>query len=200
MFRIKQLLPRSLLGRSLLIIVMPLILLQIVSTWIFYDRHWETITRRLAAAVAGEIASVIENRQNFGGRLNEALIFGAAGASLNLLIKFEPGRILPNEPYTTGTSILDKTLGHALRERVRRPFHMDTQSHARQVRIQVQLPDGIIDVIVDKERLFSSTTYIFVMWMVGWRMPWKISAKDETRPTSNPKERQKSVRQRPLLT
>jgi two-component system osmolarity sensor histidine kinase EnvZ len=167
MFRIKQLLPRSLLGRSLLIIVMPLILLQIVSTWIFYDRHWETITRRLAAAVAGEIASVIENRQNFGGRLNEALIFGAAGASLNLLIKFEPGRILPNEPYTTGTSILDKTLGHALRERVRRPFHMDTQSHARQVRIQVQLPDGIIDVIVDKERLFSSTTYIFVMWMVG---------------------------------
>ena len=31
----------------------------------------------------------------------------------------------------------------------------------------MQLPDGVMDVIVDRERLFSSTTYIFVMWMVG---------------------------------
>ena len=36
-----------------MIIVMPLVLLQVVSTWIFYDRHWETVTRRLAATVAG---------------------------------------------------------------------------------------------------------------------------------------------------
>ena len=167
MFPIKQFLPRSLLGRSLLIIVMPLILLQIVSTWIFYDRHWETITRRLAAAVAGEIASVIENRRTFVGAANEAHLLHTAQARLDLRINFKPGAILPNKPYTTGDSILDKTLGHALRERVRRPFHMDTQSHKDLVRIQVQLPDGIFDVAVDKERLFSSTTYIFVMWMVG---------------------------------
>ena len=129
MIRIKQFLPRSLLGRSLLIIVMPLILLQIVSTWIFYDRHWETITRRLATAVAGEIATVIEYRRRAPDIGNEANIFGAAEARLDLKINFKPGEILPNEPYTTGLSILDKMLGNALRERVRRPFHMDTQSH-----------------------------------------------------------------------
>jgi len=167
MFLIKQFLPRSLLGRSLLIIVMPLILLQIVSTWIFYDRHWETITRRLATAVAGEIGSVIEYRRSFAGNINESSIFGAAEARLEMRINFKPGEILPNKPYTTGSSILDKTLGNALRERVRRPFHMDTHSHEREVLIQVQLPDGILNVAVDKERLFSSTTYIFVMWMVG---------------------------------
>ena len=167
MFPIKQFLPRSLLGRSLLIIVMPLIILQVVSTWIFYDRHWETITRRLATAVAGEIASIIEYRRSFAGNENEPSIFRAVEARLDMRINFKPGGILPNEPYTTGSSILDKMLGNALRERVRRPFHMDTQSHAHVVRIQVQLPDGIIDVAVDRERLFSSTTYIFVMWMVG---------------------------------
>jgi two-component system osmolarity sensor histidine kinase EnvZ len=167
MVQIKQFLPRSLLGRSLLIIVMPLILLQIVSTWIFYDRHWETITRRLATAVAGEIATVIEYRRSVAGNLEEPGIFRAAEATLDMRINFKPGGILPNEPYTTGSSILDKMLGNALRERVRRPFHMDTQSHTHWVQIQVQLPDGIFDVVVDRERLFSSTTYIFVMWMVG---------------------------------
>ena len=55
-----SILPRSLFGRSLLIIVMPLILLQVVSTWIFYDRHWDTITRRLSSSIAGDIAQVIE--------------------------------------------------------------------------------------------------------------------------------------------
>jgi two-component system osmolarity sensor histidine kinase EnvZ len=167
MINLKQFLPRSLLGRSLLIIVMPLILLQIVATWIFYDRHWETITRRLATAVAGEIASVIEYRRGFTGDGSEALIFQTAGTSLGLQITFNPGEILPNQPYTTGTNILDKMLGNALRQRVRRPFHMDTRSHPRIVYVQVQLPDGIIAVAVERERLFSSTTYIFVMWMVG---------------------------------
>jgi two-component system osmolarity sensor histidine kinase EnvZ len=38
------------------------------------------------------------------------------------------------------------------------------------VRIKVQLQDGVLDVLVSRERLFSSTTYIFVMWMVGTAM------------------------------
>jgi two-component system osmolarity sensor histidine kinase EnvZ len=47
---------------------------------------------------------------------------------------------------------------------------MDTWSRDRQIMIQVQLTDGVLNVIVERERLFSSTTYIFVMWMVGTSM------------------------------
>ena len=83
MAKLKQILPRSLLGRSLLIIVTPLILLQLVATWIFYDRHWETITRRLTTAVAGEIASVIEYRRSFAGHNNEALYFKPQNLALD---------------------------------------------------------------------------------------------------------------------
>ncbi len=164
---IKNLLPRSLFGRSLLIIVMPLILLQVVSTWIFYDRHWETITRRLANAVAGEIATVIDNRRNFPGLKNQRLFFLSTGAHLGLRVGFRADDILPNISPATGSFILDRLMTKALRERVRRPFHLDTWTHARDVRIQVQLPDGVLDVVIPRERLFSSTTYIFVMWMVG---------------------------------
>ena len=58
---VKRLLPSTFLGRSVLIIVMPLILLEVVSTWVFYDRHWDTVTKRLAGAVAGEVNMVIES-------------------------------------------------------------------------------------------------------------------------------------------
>jgi two-component system osmolarity sensor histidine kinase EnvZ len=78
MFSIKQFLPRTLFGRSVMIIVTPLVLLQIVSTWVFYDRHWATMTRRLASAVAGEISSVIDNRRNFPGEENQSWVFYSA--------------------------------------------------------------------------------------------------------------------------
>jgi len=167
---VKNMLPRTLLSRALMIIVMPLVLLQVVSTWIFYDRHWETVTRRLAGSVAGEIASVVDARRSFPGAGNEQRVLLAAARNLGLRITFRPGEILPNDTRTTGGSILERRLGDALRERVRRPFHMDTRSRPRQVMIQVQLTDGVLHVIVDRDRLFSSTTYIFVMWMVGTSM------------------------------
>lgn len=167
MMWIKNFLPRSLLGRSLLIIVTPLVLLQIVTTWIFYDRHWGTITRRLAAGVAGDIASVIDNRRNFPGPENQRWVFYSASANMGLRISFRADDILSNVPNTSSNTQLDRLLGNAIRERVRRPFVLDSQSREREVRIQVQLPDGVMDVTVDRERLFSSTTYIFVMWMVG---------------------------------
>ena len=60
MISIKQYLPRSLLGRSLLIIVTPLVLLQIISTIIFFESHWDKVSLRLARSVAGDTASLIE--------------------------------------------------------------------------------------------------------------------------------------------
>jgi two-component system, OmpR family, osmolarity sensor histidine kinase EnvZ len=167
---IKTFLPRSLLGRSLLIIVSPLILLQVISAWIFYDRHWETITRRLTTAVAGEIGMVIDAHRSFPDAEDQQYLLHSARAYLDLRMTFRPDEILPNAPPPQRSGTLERLLGNALRERVRRPFVMDTRSAPREVRIQVQLTDGVLDVVVDRQRLFSSTTYIFVMWMVGTSM------------------------------
>jgi two-component system osmolarity sensor histidine kinase EnvZ len=163
---VKRYLPKSFLGRSIMIIIMPLILLQVVSTWVFYDRHWNTITRRLADSVAGEIGLVIDAMGKFEQQENVNWLTGSA-ADLGLFFTFKEGEIIPNAPPVTGGGILDTRLANAMRERVRRPFHIDTWSHDRLVQMKVQVPDGVMEIFVPRERLFSSTTYIFVMWMVG---------------------------------
>src|SRR5580704_17004203 len=58
---IKRILPRTMFGRSLLLIVVPLILVQIISAWVFYARHWETVAHRFASDVAAEIAMLGES-------------------------------------------------------------------------------------------------------------------------------------------
>ena len=57
---LKRLLPNTLFGRALIIIVTPVVLLQVVATYIFYERHWNSVTRRLALGLAGDIAVIID--------------------------------------------------------------------------------------------------------------------------------------------
>ena len=56
----RYLVPRGLLGRALLIILVPLVALQIIALFLFYGSHLDVISRRLAGAVAGDIAMVVE--------------------------------------------------------------------------------------------------------------------------------------------
>ena len=120
----KRILPKSLFGRSLLIIVTPLILLQVVSTWIFFDRHWDTITRRLANSIAGDIAWVLEELKPETGEMQRVELFTRARAHKGLEIVLRPNQIIPNRKRRY-FGILDAKLAHALNERVRRPFILD---------------------------------------------------------------------------
>tara|TARA_Y100001970_G_scaffold289595_1_gene420503 strand:- start:8894 stop:10153 length:1260 start_codon:yes stop_codon:yes gene_type:complete len=149
-----------------MIIVTPLILLQIVSTWIFYDRHWTLITRRLADSVAGEIGFVIDEMGRFENAKRTVWLSRAA-EDLGFYFNFKAGEILQNAPAEIGSGILDTRLAYSMRERIRRPFHIDTWSHERLVQMKVQLPDGVMEIFVPRKRLFSSTTYLFILWMVG---------------------------------
>ena len=168
---IKRILPRSLFGRSVLIIVSPLILLQVISTWVFYDRHYETVTKRLTQGLAGDIAAVIQMMIRNPGSVERLQTFRLARRSMHLKLSFEEGARLeaatPTDTYDIFITVLDHRLTKALKQSVGRPFLIDTQSLAKEVEIQVQLADGLLRVLAPRERLFSSTTYIFIMWMVG---------------------------------
>lgn len=167
---LKRLLPQGLLGRSLLIIVTPLIVVQLVSTYIFYATHWDTVAKRLALALAGDIGAVIEILRAFPDPESRLRTLSIAANRMELDIRFEAGGILPNIQQEPPLGIMDKALHEALRDRLQRPFLVDGESFEREVLIRVQLHDGLLEVFAPRKRLFSSTTYIFVLWMVGTSM------------------------------
>ncbi|MEE9139663.1 MAG: ATP-binding protein [Alphaproteobacteria bacterium] len=163
---LKRFLPRTLLGRSLLIIVTPLILLQVVVTIIFYERHWQTISWRLSSALAGEIAQIIDTMSRYPDAEELGWIQTRAYRDLGLIISLRQGATLPDAP-PLGRSLLERKLAEALEEYVRRPYLIDPRPEQEQVNILVQLDGAVLKVTTHSKRLFSSTTYIFVMWMVG---------------------------------
>lgn len=176
---VKARLPKGLLGRSLLILVTPLVLLQLVSAYVFYGTHWDMVTRRLSTGLAGDIGTVADLLRLYPGRANREAIFTTAGWRMGAEFGLEEGGILkhtgmlgaasPLETLLTGYSLETNLMG-AMAERLGRPVFIDTVHSERTILIKVQLKDGVLTVRVSRKRLYSPTTTIFVLWMVGTSM------------------------------
>ncbi|TQF78117.1 HAMP domain-containing protein [Elioraea sp. Yellowstone] len=167
-FAIKRMLPRSLFGRSVLIIVMPLILLQAVALQIFYGTHWEVISRRLAAAVAGDVGLAVETLRRFPAEADQDWLAAQMLIRADLAIRFAEGEILPTDPPDVIEGPAETELRAALAERVRLPFRIDWSGRTdREVQIRVQLPEGVLHVEAPAKRLFTGTVTVFVLWLIG---------------------------------
>jgi two-component system osmolarity sensor histidine kinase EnvZ len=162
---IKRFLPRSLLGRSLLMILLPLVLLQAVTLQIFYGSHLDIVSRRLTGGVAADLAYTLELMNRFPQ--DQGWIIRMAHEQFDLVLRMEPGAVLPTKKWVNVLGPMDDDLAVALQEKVRLPFTMDWMSDPRSVLIHAQLPNGVIDIEAPRKRLYSSTIYLFVLWIVG---------------------------------
>jgi two-component system osmolarity sensor histidine kinase EnvZ len=164
---IKRFLPRTLFGRSIIIIVTPLVLVQVIATWVFYDRHWDTVARRLAGAVAGEIAYVIDTAPLAGPPAALETAFNRVSATTDLDMTFHPGARLDHPGERSSGASIEGQLAAALDERIARPYRLGEAPDPRDLLISIQLDSGVLDVAAPRKRLYTSTTYIFILWMVG---------------------------------
>lgn len=164
---LRNLVPRGLLGRFLLILVVPLVVLQAVTAQVFFDRHWDTVVRRLAIGIAGDVAAVVDLLVRFPDSDQRVWIFGLARDRMRLDIVFSSGEILPNIPAPEAGERAADVLAISLRESLQRPVVIEAGFFSGDINISVQLSDGVLHVVAPRKRLFTSTTYIFLLWMVG---------------------------------
>jgi two-component system osmolarity sensor histidine kinase EnvZ len=78
----------------------------------------------------------------------------------------EPGAALPPALPQSGT-LLETQLRQTLSERVGRPYWIDSESSPADVFVKVRIDRGVLSIAVPRKRLYTSTTYIFMLWMIG---------------------------------
>ena len=164
---VKRILPRSLLGRSLLMILMPLVLLQAVALQIFYGSHLDLVSRRLSASVTGEIAYTLDLMHQFPDDADRDWILRDASGRFDLQFRLDQGAILPNAKAVNILGPMDDDLTAALRQAFTERFTTDWLSDPQSVLIHLQMPDGVLTVIAPRKRLYTGTIYLFVAWLVG---------------------------------
>jgi two-component system osmolarity sensor histidine kinase EnvZ len=157
--------PKTLFGRSLLIIVLPVAIMQIAVTYVFFDAHWQTVTSRLSEGLAGDIAWAVESYQEDPSPEAFAKLSSRAEDSMGLSIALQPGRKLPvNRRYSLFAPI-DRALQRALSDRLDASFWYDTTRYPAYVDIRVAVKGGVMRVLAPRDRAFATQGHIFVLWM-----------------------------------
>ena len=83
-----RLLPRRLWSRAMLILVLPVVLLQVVSSILFYDNHWQSVSRRLALGVVSGIQGAIAMYDAFPDQADRDKILDIIRVSAGLDVRF----------------------------------------------------------------------------------------------------------------
>ncbi|MGE0734151.1 MAG: ATP-binding protein [Alphaproteobacteria bacterium] len=164
---LKRFLPRSLFGRFMLIIGAPLVLVQMISIWVFYDRHIETITRRMALSVAGEIDTVLSHFETYKQPSDHKWIIDEAASNFEIRTEMHQGQSLIGRQHKGADTTVGTEMMRALDLGYKDHYIVDATSLPRHVKVWMETTDGVIEFTFPRKRLASVTTELVVAWSVG---------------------------------
>jgi two-component system osmolarity sensor histidine kinase EnvZ len=164
---LKSMMPTGLYGRALLIIIAPMVILQSVVAFVFMERHWNTVTRRLSAAVTQDISALIDIYASFPQDPERNVLRRIALERLGLSIDFLPVSEIPPPGPKPFFSLLDQALSQEISRQIRRPFWIDTVGRSNLVEIRIRLDDTVMRVFAQRSAAYASNSEIFLLWMVG---------------------------------
>ena len=157
----KKIIPLSLLGRSIIIIFVPIIILMIVTSLIFYQTSWNIISKRLTESVVADINVIVKLiDQNLK---TEAI--NIAKEDFKMKINIQENSLIDQMIFQEQRGILSKRLKQAL-IKLKKPFFYDLSKIDKGVIIIIQLGDDLLIIRVDKDRLYSETAFVFLLWML----------------------------------
>ncbi|MDC1260975.1 ATP-binding protein [Pseudomonadota bacterium] len=162
--RLRNITPKSLFGRMLAIILVPIILVQIISVTIFYERHWDWVSRHMSKNLAKDLGLLIDELGNTPSNDQRALSAVRARQYFDIIFYWLDGGILkPNQSF----NIQFQNFRKALEARIKEPFYLSTIDNSRQFYVDIQLANGIVRMHINNKRLFVPTGITFIMWSIG---------------------------------
>lgn len=165
--RFNSFMPKGLYARTLLIMIVPMVLLQSVVAFVFMERHWNTVTRRLSQAVVQDIAALIDVYKMYPQDKDRTQIRTLAQQRLALVVDFLPIGDMPPPGPKPFFSLLDQSLSVQIGRQITRPFWIDTVGRSNLVEIRIQLDDAVMRVFAQRSAAYASNSEIFIFWMLG---------------------------------
>ena len=163
--RLRDITPRGLYPRSVLMVILPVVLLLSAVTYIFYDSHWRHTSRKLSQTMASEIEFMVGLRARYPDQFD--MLRRDAREAMQLDVTVLPNAALPTEQKDLFFSALDEILSRELEVSLDEPFWFDISGYGETVEIRVQDGPDVLRFIAERDRTFSTTGHIFIVWVIG---------------------------------
>ena len=160
---IKNLLPRRLFYRALLIVAVPIIVLQLVITIVFFDSLWIKTNKGMTRALVGEMKTFIVAYDN--GKYNNDLS-GLFSIYLDLNVEFKTDDSFELPQKQRWFSPIDRTLRRELKSNIgTNNYWFDTTTYKELIHINIKHNDGYFEFFIPKDRVTSTSARLFGLWI-----------------------------------
>ncbi len=185
---IKNILPKSLFYRALLIVAVPVLVLQLVVTVVFFDSLWIKTTKGMTRALVNEMSTLLEFYKNDSYDKSEINNLFSIYQDLNF--EFVKDKKFDFNYRDRWFSPIDRTLRRELKSRFNLDnFWFDTTNYKELIDIRIKYENGYIKFLVPKDRVTSSSARIFALWITVPALIMVLISliflKNQTRPITN---------------
>jgi len=185
---VKNLLPKRLFYRALLIVATPVILLQLVVTIVFFDSLWIKTNKGLTRALVSEIDTFIvayDNEDN-----DKEYLIDLFSIYLDLNIKFIEDEEFDFKINERWFSPLDRSLRRELKSSIgNQKFWFSTTDYLELINVRIKYKNGYFEFLFPKDRVSNSSARLFGLWITVPAIVLIVIAmiflKNQTRPITN---------------
>ena len=158
---IKKIIPSTLIGRSIIIIFVPIIIIVLLTSFVFYQTSWSIISKRLTESVAADINVLVKLINN---DLTDNAV-NIANQDFKMKINIINDKQLLASKFSLNSGILSNRLNQSL-SNLKKKFDYDLSNLEEGVLIYIQIDNDILEINVDKDRLYSESAFVFLLWMI----------------------------------
>ena len=161
---IKNLLPKRLFYRALLIVAIPIIVLQIVITFVFFDSLWIKTNKGMTRALVGEMKTFITAYDN--GKYNNNDLSGLFSIYLDLNVEYKKNTLFKITKNERWFSPIDRTLRRELKSAFgNKNYWFDTTYYKELILINIKDNNGLFEFLIPKDRVTSASARMFALWI-----------------------------------
>ena len=161
---IKNLLPRKLFYRALLIVAVPIIVLQLIITFVFFDSLWIKTNKGMTRALVGEMKTFITAYDN--GKFNNNDLSGLFSVYLDLNVEFKNDDLFEKPLKKRWFSPIDRTLRRELKSNIGvNKYWFDTTTYSDLIHINIKHNKGYFEFFIHKDRVRTASARMFALWI-----------------------------------
>ena len=184
---IKKILPKGLFYRSLIIVAMPIILLQIIITIVFFDSLWIKANKGMTRSLVSEVKTLFDIYNS--DQTDKETILDLYNKNFDFVVRLKENEIFPDKAPERWYSPMDRSLRRELKSAFPNAYWFDTTSYKETIYLKIKYKNGFLQIFFPKSRIAPSSARIFALWITlpGFLliMIAMIFLKNQTRPIVN---------------
>ena len=159
---IKNILPKRLFYRGLLIVAVPIVVLQVTISLVFFDSLWIKTNSGMTRALVSEVKTFIDAYDN--DETNKDFIIVLFKNHLGINIKYEKDKILPEKTPERWFSPVDRSLRRELKSK-NLNYWFNTRNYKEVIDLKIGYTKGYFQFYIPRDRLTSSSARLFGLWI-----------------------------------